>query len=110
MKLSDHFNKGFWALADRGLLSIYAVAQIAIARILGLEEYGTYVTFQVIFNMLSSFTDNFALQAIVKYGVEPEIELEALVTSTSILFLSFLVPIILVFNLFPSSIAGLLGQ
>ncbi len=110
MKLSDHFNKGFWALADRGLLSIYAVAQIAIARVLGLEEYGTYVIFQVIFNMLSSFTDNFALQAIVKFGVEPEIELEALVTTTTILFLSFLAPILLVFNLFPSTIAGMLGN
>src|ERR1017187_10091083 len=102
MKLSSHLDKGFCALADRGLLSIYAVAQIAIARVLGLEQYGTYVIFQVIFNMLSSFTDNFALQAIVKYGVEPEIELEALVTSTTILFFSFLVPILLIFNLFHS--------
>jgi O-antigen/teichoic acid export membrane protein len=110
MKLSSHLDKGFWALADRGLLSIYAVAQIAIARVLGLEQYGTYVIFQVIFNMLSSFTDNFALQAIVKYGVEPEIELEALVTTTTILFFSFLAPILLIFNIFPSTIAGILGN
>ena len=71
MKLSEHLNKGVWALADRGLPFIYAIAQIVVARVLGLEEYGTYVIFQVIFNMLFAFTDNFALQAIVKYGVEP---------------------------------------
>src|SRR5579871_3146473 len=108
MKLSDHLNKGFWAVADRGLLAIYAVAQIVIARVLSLEEYGTYVIFQVIFNMLSSFTDNFALQAIVKFRVEPGIDLEALVTTTSILFLGFLAPILILFNIFPGAISGTL--
>ncbi len=110
MKLSEHLDKGFWAVADRGLLAIYAVAQIVIARELSLEEYGTYVIFQVIFNMLSSFTDNFALQAIVKYGVEPGMDIEALVTTTSILFLSFLAPILLILNIFPVAISTMLGN
>jgi len=110
MKLSEHLDKGFWALADRGLPFIYAIAQIAVARVLKLEEYGTYVIFQVIFNMLFAFTDNFALQAIVKFGVEPEIDLESLVTATTVLFLSFLGPILLILNIFPSSIATILGN
>jgi len=110
LKLSQHLDKGFWALADRGLPFIYAVAQIAVARELRLEEYGTYVIFQVIFNMLFAFTDNFALQAIVKFGVEPEVDLQTLVTVTFVLFLSFLAPILILINIFPSSIAAVLGN
>jgi O-antigen/teichoic acid export membrane protein len=110
VKLSEHLDKGFWALADRGLPFVYAVAQIVVARVLGLEEYGTYVVFQVIFNMLFAFTDNFALQAIVKYGVEPGINVEALISSTTSLFLGFLLPILLLFNLFPHLISDVLGN
>lgn len=110
MKLGSHLDKGFWAFADRALPSIYAVAQIAVARVLGLSEYGTFIIFQVIFNMLFSFSDSFALQAIVKYGVEPEIDLEALISSTTTLFLGFLLPILLIFNLFPYVIGSLLGN
>src|SRR5579872_4614431 len=110
MKLSEHLDKGFWALADRGIPFIYAIAQIAVARVLRLEEYGTYVIFQVIFNMLFAFTDNFALQAIVKFGVEPEIDLEALITATSVLFLGFLLPILLIFNIFPTLFAAILDN
>jgi O-antigen/teichoic acid export membrane protein len=60
--------------------------------------------------MLFSFTDNFALQAIVKYGVEPEIDLKALITATSTLFFGFLLPILVIFNLIPNSIGSLLGN
>ena len=110
MKLGEHLNKGFWALADRGLPFIYGVAQLVVGRVLTVEEFGTFVTFQVIFNMLFTFTDNFALQAIVKYGVEPEINLEALTSATLSLFLGFLLPILFLFNLLPAFTALMLGN
>ncbi len=110
MKLGEHLNKGFWALADRGLPFVYGVAQLVVGRVLTLEEFGTFSTFQVIFIMLFTFTDNFALQAIVKYGVEPDIDLEALVSTTLSLFLGFLLPILFLFNLFPALTGSLIGN
>lgn len=110
MKLSEHLDKGIWTLAARGLPFVYAIAQFAVAKVMSLEELGTYVIFQVIFNMLFAFTDNFALQAIVKYGVEPEINVEALISATTTLFLGFLIPILLIFNVLPGPIGHLLGN
>lgn len=110
MKLSAHLDKGIWALADRGLPSLYALALIALSRVLGVDEFGTFYIFQVIFNMLFAFTDNFALQAIVKYGVEPEINLEALITATTSIFLGFLLPVLLVLNLFSGTVSTILGN
>lgn len=69
---------------------VYAVAWLFLARKLPLTEFGTLAVFQSLFAMLFTFSDGFALQAIVKFGVEPNINLEELVTVTAALFIAFI--------------------
>ena len=90
MKFSQHLGKGAWAFASRTLPILYAVAWLFVARKLPLAEFGTLTVFQSLFAMLFTFSDGFALQAIVKFGVEPDTNLEELVTVTVALFVGFL--------------------
>jgi O-antigen/teichoic acid export membrane protein len=90
MRFSEHLGKGTWAFASRALPLVYAIALIMVARSVPREEYGTLVVFQTLFTILFTFSDGFALQAIVKFGVEPNVNIEELVTVTSTLFVSFL--------------------
>ncbi len=90
MKFSQHIGKGAWAFASRGLPLVYAVAWLFVARKLPVAEFGTLAVFQSLFAMLFTFSDGFALQAIVKFGVEPNVNLEELVTVTVSLFIAFI--------------------
>lgn len=90
MKFSEHIGKGVWAFASRALPLIYAVALILVARTIPREEFGTLTVFQTLFSMLFTFSDGFALQAIVKFSVEPNVAIEELVTVTMMLFVGFL--------------------
>src|ERR1041385_9066579 len=76
VKFSEHLGKGAWAFASNILPSVYFVALLLVARTISIEEYGTLVVFQALFSMLFQFSDGFALQAIVKFGVEPNISME----------------------------------
>jgi len=90
MKFSEHIGKGAWAFASRGLPMLYAFALIAVARVIPKEEFGVLAVFQTFFTIIFSFSDSFALQAIVKFSVEPDINLSELLTVISGLFLVFL--------------------
>ncbi len=102
LKFSQHIGKGAWAFASRGLPIVYAIAWLFVARKLPLAEFGTLTVFQSLFAMLFTFSDGFALQAIVKFGVEPNTNLEELVTVTVALFASFIgvaLTVLLIFRL-----------
>ncbi len=80
-----------------------------VARSIAPAEFGILSVFQTLFTILFTFSDGFALQAIVKFGVEPEVELEELVTVTSLLFIAFLGTALAILLLFPSTFSGLLN-
>jgi teichuronic acid exporter len=109
LKFSNHLGKGLWAFASRGLPVPYAFALIMVARSIAPTEFGILSVFQTLFTILFTFSDGFALQAIVKFGVEPEVELEELVTVTSLLFIAFLGTALTVLLLFPSTFSTLLN-
>ena len=90
MRFSEHIGKGAWAFASRGLPLLYAIALIAVARVIPKDEFGLLAVFQTFFTIIFSFSDSFALQAIVKFSVEPDINLSHLLTVISALFLAFL--------------------
>lgn len=103
MKFSQHIGKGAWGLAGRGLPVLHAVAFILlVVNALPITEFGAYSVFQNLYIILFMFTDNFALQAIVKHGVEPDIDLTALLTTTFSLYAAFLVGACLLFLAVPS--------
>lgn len=108
MKFSAHLGKGAWALASRGLPFVYAVALILVQIAIPKDQFGTLSIFQTLFAMLFMFSDNFALQAIVKFGVEPEISIQALLTSSVSLLMLILVPITGLLLLFSQQVADLL--
>ncbi|GEM_PF-3115158 len=109
MKFSSHLGKGLWAFASRGLPSLYAIAILIAARTLPQAEFGTLSVFQTLFTILFTFSDGFALQAIVKFGVEPEVTLEELVTVTTILFIAFLGSALILLLIFPRVVSVILN-
>ncbi|MFI5201032.1 MAG: lipopolysaccharide biosynthesis protein [Candidatus Kapaibacterium sp.] len=110
MKFSQHIGKGAWAFASRGLPLVYAVAWLFVARKLPLAEFGTLAVFQSLFAMLFTFSDGFALQAIVKFGVEPNINIEELVTVTVSLFIAFISLALTILLIFRSTVGVILNN
>ncbi len=80
-----------------------------VARTVTPAEFGTLSVFQTLFTILFTFSDGFALQAIVKFGVEPEVEIEELVTVTALLFIAFLGTAVAILLLFPVLFSRLLN-
>jgi O-antigen/teichoic acid export membrane protein len=71
MQFGRHISKGFWALADKGMLALYGVAfMLIVIRTLPPEEYGTLVLFQTVFLLITSLATSFAIQPMVKYVAE----------------------------------------
>lgn len=90
MKFSEHIGKGAWGFASKLMPAIYGVVTVLVIKSLVKEEYGELALFQQIFTMIFTFSDNFALQAIVKFGVDIDNDLHELLSASSILFFSFL--------------------
>ncbi len=71
MQFGRHISKGFWALADKGMLAVYGVAfMLIVIRTLSPEQYGTLLLFQTVFLLISSLATSFAIQPMVKYVAE----------------------------------------
>jgi O-antigen/teichoic acid export membrane protein len=90
VKFSEHIGKGAWGFASKLMPAIYGVVTVLVIKSLVKEEYGELALFQQIFTMIFTFSDNFALQAIVKFGVDIDNDLHELLSASSILFFSFL--------------------
>jgi O-antigen/teichoic acid export membrane protein len=110
MKFSDHVGKGVWTMMSRGLVVVYGVVTLALMKVLVKEEFGTLAFFQLLFTMLYTFSDNFALQAIVKFGLEPDADLEALLSTSATLLAGFFSAVFLVFLVFSAPLTELLKQ
>src|ERR1043165_3999985 len=108
MKFSQHLGKGAWGFATKLLPAIYgAVITVLVFKTLVKIESGKLALFQLIFGMILTFADSFALQAIVKFGVVPKNDLQELLTATSSLFFAFLAVVLGAFALFPGTISSL---
>jgi O-antigen/teichoic acid export membrane protein len=111
MKFSAHVGKGAWGFATKLLPAVYGmVMTILVFKILPKSESGELALFQVIFGMIFTFADSFALQAIVKFGVDKANDLQELLTATSILFLAFLVISLSLPIVFPGTASSLLNS
>ncbi len=108
MKFSQHLNKGAWGFATKLLPAIYGmVMTVLVFKVLEKKESGELALFQTIFGMIFTFADSFALQAIVKFGVDPNNDLRELLTAASTLFGIFLTIVLSVLLLFPNAISVL---
>jgi O-antigen/teichoic acid export membrane protein len=109
VKFSQHLGKGAWGFATKLLPAIYGVVTtVVVFKVMPKIECGELSLFQVIFGMIFTFADSFALQAIVKFGVDPKNDLRELLTATSALFFSFLLVVLGTFSLFPSFFGDLM--
>lgn len=71
MQFGRHISKGFWALADKGMLAVYGlVFMLVVIRTLPEEQYGTLLLFQTVFLLITSLATSFAIQPMVKYVAE----------------------------------------
>jgi O-antigen/teichoic acid export membrane protein len=109
MKFSQHLGKGAWGFATKLLPAVYGVVTtVLVYKILAKEESGELALFQNIFGMIFTFADSFALQAIVKFGVDPKNDLGELLSATSLLFFGFLAIVLGSFALFPNELGAVL--
>jgi O-antigen/teichoic acid export membrane protein len=110
MKFSQHLGKGAWGFATKLLPAVYGVVMtVLVFKVLPKAESGELALFQVIFGMIFTFADSFALQAIVKFGVDPKNDLGELLSATSLLFLGFLTLVLGAFAIFPDSFGSLMN-
>src|SRR3569832_903834 len=98
MQFSQHLRKGAWGFATKLLPAIYgAVMTVLVFKVLPKSQAGELSLFQLIFGNIFTFADSFALQAIVKFGVDKTNDLQELLTATSILFFAFLSVVLSIF-------------
>jgi len=110
VKFSEHIGKGAWGFGSKLMPAIYGIVTVLIIKSLVKEEYGELVLFQTIFGMIFTFSDNFALQAIVKFGVEPDNDLHELISASAFLFFGFLFFSLGLVALIPDKIGALLNS
>ncbi|MBS1903791.1 MAG: oligosaccharide flippase family protein [Bacteroidetes bacterium] len=109
MKFSQHLGKGAWGFATKLLPAVYGVVTtVLVFKVMPKIECGELSLFQVIFGMIFTFADSFALQAVVKFGVDPANDLRELLTATSGLFFAFLAVVLGTFALFPAAFGELM--
>lgn len=111
MQFSQHLEKGVWGFATKLLPAVYGVVMtVLVFKILPKSESGELALFQVIFGMIFTFADSFALQAIVKFGVDKANDLQELLTATSLLFFAFLAISLGLLIVFPGTASYLLNS
>ncbi|HYM34469.1 MAG TPA: hypothetical protein VET48_03680, partial [Steroidobacteraceae bacterium] len=110
MKFSQHLGKGAWGFATKLLPAVYGVVMtVLVFKVLPKEESGELALFQVIFGMIFTFADSFALQAIVKFGVDTKNDLGELLSATSLLFFGFLAVVLGAMGIFPNLLGSLMN-
>src|SRR5579872_6447332 len=111
MQFGQHLKKGTWGFATKLLPAVYGVVMtVLVFKILPKNESGELALFINIFGMIFTFADSFALQAIVKFGVDKANDLQELLTATSILFFAFLSIALSIFIVFPSAVSSWLNS
>jgi O-antigen/teichoic acid export membrane protein len=111
MQFGKHLTKGAWGFATKLLPAVYGVVMtVLVFKVLPKSESGELALFQVIFGMIFTFADSFALQAIVKFGVDAANDLQELLTATSLLFFAFLAISLGLLIVFPGTASLLLNS
>src|SRR5262249_5898050 len=87
-----------------------AVMTLIVFNDLAKSQCGELALFINTFGMIFTFADSFALQAIVKFGVDKTNDLQELLTATSILFFAFLAVILSIFIIAPGFVASILNS
>src|SRR2546421_11800056 len=86
------------------------VMTLIVFNVLPKAQSGELSFFINTFGMIFTFADSFALQAIVKFGVDTANDLQELLTATSILFFAFLSVILSIFIIAPEFVASLVNS
>jgi O-antigen/teichoic acid export membrane protein len=111
MQFGQHIKKGAWGFATKLLPAVYgAVMTLVVFNDLPKSQCGELALFINTFGMIFTFADSFALQAIVKFGVDKTNDLQELLTATSILFFAFLAVILSFFIIAPGFVASILNS
>ncbi len=72
MRLSRHLEKGFWTVADKGLVAAFGVFLLLVIRVLPEEEFGDYLLIQYTFLILSHLSFSWGMAPYVKYFYETQ--------------------------------------
>ncbi len=111
MQFGQHLKKGAWGFATKLLPAIYGtVMTLVVFNVIPKRQSGELSLFINIFGTIFTFADSFALQAIVKFGVDKANDLQELLTATSILFFAFLSVVLSIFIIAPGFVASLLNS
>lgn len=70
MRLQDHFSKISWTFADKTLFIVYGFVSILQIKALLPQEYGLFFLLNALQTYISTLSDGFALQAIIKFGAD----------------------------------------
>jgi lipopolysaccharide exporter len=91
MRLGSYLDKGIWGLADKALPVLYGIAYVVLViRVLPAEEFGNFVLVQEVFLVISTLATAFALQPLLKYASEDNVDTAGVITVSLVLHAVFL--------------------
>ena len=68
MRIQDHIGKITWTMMDKGLFMVYGLVRLYQVSLMDPSEFGLFALLDAIIIAISTLTDSFALNGIVKYG------------------------------------------
>ncbi len=81
MEFGKHLDKGIWGLADKALPVVYGLGYVLLViRVLPEEEFGNWTLLQEIFLLLSGLITAFALNPLLKFASEDQVNARETVT------------------------------
>jgi O-antigen/teichoic acid export membrane protein len=91
VELGKHLGKGIWGLADKALPVVYGFGYVLLViRVLPEEEFGNFVLLQEVFLIISGLATAFALQPLLKYAAEDQVDIASVVTTALWMNLAFI--------------------
>jgi len=68
MRIQDHIGKITWTMLDKALFMAYGLIRLYQVSLMHPAEFGLFALLDAIIIAISTLTDSFALNGIVKYG------------------------------------------
>ncbi|MGA1413679.1 MAG: lipopolysaccharide biosynthesis protein [Candidatus Kapaibacteriota bacterium] len=72
MRIQDHLGKITWTMLDKGLFMVYGLIRLYQVSLMDPSEFGLFALLDAIIIAISTLSDSFALNGIVKYGSRME--------------------------------------
>jgi O-antigen/teichoic acid export membrane protein len=111
MEFGKHLGKGIWGLADKLLPVVYGLAYVwLVIRVLPKEEFGNFVLVQEIFLVITGLATALALQPLLKFVAEGEVDLRDHNSAAVMLSFLFLVLCSVVIVLFRIPMSAFLNS